>query len=373
MRKIKKFLKIYKTTAVIVLNVIILFIIANIFLEIMIVKFKDVSRTPLTYGMETLKRVYPDLSEAEIKDMVLGSWDVEFEYEPFTQFTTVQSGKYVNIDENGFRIVENQCKYPINDNNYNIFVFGGSTGFGVGVADKDTIPSNMQSKLRKYHSKVCIFNFGRTMYFSSQERALLEVLILRNQVPDMAIFIDGINDFLFAGSDPAVTKLLNDVVSGKNKLGIVLSYLPITRVYTFFDPFRQKLQSKSEKELKETIQRYLTNKRIIDAIGKEYNIKTYFVIQPTPTNKYNLSNHIIFQENPDIFDIHVDSFLGYNVLEKHYHNLKGGDKRNIIWLADMQIDKNENLYVDAVHYNANFSEEIAGEIVNIIKYDVINK
>ncbi|MCH8003554.1 MAG: hypothetical protein IH934_02890 [Nanoarchaeota archaeon] len=316
--------------------------------------------------------VYPNLSESEIKSLVRENWNIKWEYEPFTQFTyTPKSGKYVNIDINGFRHIGNQCKYPINFNNYNIFVFGGSTGFGVGVADNETIASKIQSKLKKYNSNVCVYNFARGFYFSSQERALLESLILKDQVPNMAIFIDGINEFFYADSEPAFTKSLKDFMGGKNKLRIALSYLPLTKVYNFLNPFSQELQSKKEEELKGTVQRYFTNKRIIEAIGKEYNIKTHFVIQPVPTYKYDLSNHIIFKNNTTILDKEVNSLLGYNILEKQYHNLRGKDKKNIIWLADMQINKNENLYVDAVHYNADFSDDIAAEIVNIIKPDLL--
>ena len=129
------------------------------------------------------------------------------------------------------------------------------------------------------------------------------------------------------------------------------------------------MQAKEE-ELKEATQRYFANKKLIDAASKEFNIKSYFVIQPVPTYKYNLSNHIIFQRNPDILDQEVNSFLGYKVLEKHYLNLNRAEKENIIWLADIQTNKKENLYVDSVHYNADFSEEIADEIVNIIKLDL---
>ena len=39
---------------------------------------------------------------------------------------------------------------------------------------------------------------------------------------------------------------------------------------------------------------------------------------------------------------------------------------DVLWLADMQQDKHENLYVDVVHYNAAFSKEIAGRICDFI-------
>lgn len=33
-----------------------------------------------------------------------------------------------------------------------------------------------------------------------------------------------------------------------------------------------------------------------------------------------------------------------------------------LWLADIQEDKKENLYMDRIHYTADFSREIAGRI-----------
>ena len=34
----------------------------------------------------------------------------------------------------------------------------------------------------------------------------------------------------------------------------------------------------------------------------------------------------------------------------------------VLWLADMQQEKRENLYVDQIHYNAVLSKEIAAQI-----------
>jgi len=44
---------------------------------------------------------------------------------------------------------------------------------------------------------------------------------------------------------------------------------------------------------------------------------------------------------------------------------------NVLWLADIQLDKRENLYIDALHYTAAFSREIAGYICDFYLKNVI--
>ncbi|MCH8071186.1 MAG: hypothetical protein IIA09_04480, partial [Proteobacteria bacterium] len=156
----------------------------------------------------------------------------------------------------------------------------------------------------------------------------------------MAIFIDGLNEYVYGNSEPQFTKQLTNVIRNKNRLIESLSYLPMVRIVDFFKPVQEEIIFREEGELKEITQRYFANKRLTEAISNEYNIKDYFVIQPVPTYKYNLSNHIIFSRYPDILDNEINNFLGYKILEKRYRNLKSWEKRNVIWLADMQKERN---------------------------------
>jgi len=107
------------------------------------------------------------------------------------------TGKYINVNENGFRLIQNQASWPPNNSNINIFIFGGSTTFGYGVSDEQTVPSYLQNYLRQHiiHKKVCVYNFGRGHYYSSQELVLFEKLLWLGIIPEVVIFIDGLNDF----------------------------------------------------------------------------------------------------------------------------------------------------------------------------------
>ena len=46
-----------------------------------------------------------------------------------------------------------------------------------------------------------VYNFGRGSYYSSQERILFEQLAVAGHVPDLAVFIDGGSDFVFAHTE----------------------------------------------------------------------------------------------------------------------------------------------------------------------------
>jgi hypothetical protein len=101
-----------------------------------------------------------------------------------------------------------------------------------------------------------------------------------------------------------------------------------------------------------------TNKKIIEAISREFHIKTLFVWQPTPSYKYD-QNYNIFKR----FD--YGGFLpylgpGYEKAANEYQTGTFGN--NFLWLGDMQENLKEPLYVDAIHYSARMSKLIAEHI-----------
>ena len=220
----------YKGVALILLNTIILILLFNFLLFFSIFLLKDKFAVgPLTYNETILKELYPNNSLEETKSLLKETYQNHinlekinqgYDYEPFTGFKEKpRDGKYVNIDKNGFRKIENQCNFPTNNKNYNIFIFGGSTTFGLGLPDSETIPSRIQERLKHETNRtdICVYNFGRTFYYSSQERILFESLLLSNQKPDMIVFIDGLNEPF---AEPQNAQKLRDFMIGKNKIGL---------------------------------------------------------------------------------------------------------------------------------------------------------
>ena len=116
--------------------------------------------------------------------------DISFEEIPFR-------GQYVNklLDGSRFSVFNDACVGTPKERI--VWVFGGSTTYGYGVPDDQTIPSQLSNALNERTGEIwCIKNFARGFYYSSQEVNLLVNLLRESSnLPGSVVFIDGLNDF----------------------------------------------------------------------------------------------------------------------------------------------------------------------------------
>ena len=342
---------------------IILFILVNVILWLVII----VKDAPSTNHKKLTATSYniDGKNDHKINLLLRESWDKQFIYEPYTQFKeSPLNNLYSQVTQHGFRSIKNQGPWPINPNNINIFVFGGSTTFGYGTTNYQSIPSYLQEQLRNQAENVSVYNFGRSYYYSTQERILYESLINSENIPDIVIFIDGLNDFFNYQDIPAMTKQLN---YHNNTFDYfveeMISKLPIIRAYNFASRHTTNTLGKSplEKEMNVDVQvpiilnTYLNNKRMINAISEEYNVKPFFVWQPVPF--FNTDRNL------DEFNGWLSyAIKGYNLMNKKRLNKELDD--NFIWLSDLDSDR--EAYIDLVHYSPEFSARIAESISSFI-------
>jgi hypothetical protein len=203
----RRFRRFYRDAALILLNTVILLLAVNGLLFILAAIKDSLSAEPARWHKPVaadrwaaLERVYPGLSRDEIQVLLDETYTParSLAYEPFTEFKErPYAGKYVNVDVNGFRVTEGQGPWPPDGGRYfNVFLFGGSTAFGFGVADGQTVASHLQAFLSGAGllKEVRVYNFGRGSYYSTQERILFEKLVGAGFRPDLAVFIDGLND-----------------------------------------------------------------------------------------------------------------------------------------------------------------------------------
>ena len=97
------------------------------------------------------------------------------------------------INSHGFRGPEISEWKP--DNTFRVFVVGGSTTFGSGVNDANTIPFLLQKKLdeKNYDQTIEIINAGFSGATSIEEVKLIKEKLLKF-APDLIIVYDGYND-----------------------------------------------------------------------------------------------------------------------------------------------------------------------------------
>lgn len=78
----------------------------------------------------------------------------------------------------------------------NVWFFGGSTMYGWGVRDEDTLPSRFVEFAHSRGIPVKVSNFGLPAYVAWQETQVFEEKLATGDKPDLAIFYDGYNDVM---------------------------------------------------------------------------------------------------------------------------------------------------------------------------------
>jgi hypothetical protein len=336
----------------------------------------------IKYGEHLLDSLYPGMTRDEISMLLYETWSRPYIFEDFTLFKEQPyRGRYVNVDKNGFRISKNQGIWPPDkEKNFLIFIFGGSSAFGYGVSDSETVASFLQERLSKVGLKrsPVVYNFGRGHYYSTQERILFEKLLVEGYVPDMALFLDGLNEFFYYNDNGTALSssfeklLLGDIgelfLKELRRRFVVLRYLRdmrkrIKRLFTRnADLQRRERGTPDPARLMNIIERYIVNKRMIEACGTILGVQTVFVWEPVPGYEYDLSLHPFGKGG---FGRHGYSQKGYPLMKEYMKAHSLGN--NFLWCADIGKDVKEPLYVDLAHYSPRMSVLFAETICGLLR------
>ncbi len=373
----------YRATAFVTFNSIVFFVFVNLILYA-ILSVRNKPDSPLVrYGEDNILSAYPGWNAEDVQALLTETYaDLKFEYEPFTGFRSRPlREKFINIDPAGFRFSKNQAPWPPHADAFNVFVFGGSTTFGMGLPDDETIASYLQIDA---HRPIAVYNFGRIFYLSRQEEILFQQLLQEGLVPQVAIFIDGLNDFFYPDGEPGFSPRFRRFMAGEAESN-PLDNVPVVKAAHGLKK-SEPVQDATPATLENVATRWLANKRMIELIAAGFNVHPVFVWQPVPVYHYDLRYH--FLSHSTFVRARGASMDHEALLENLWVHGKLGPVRiknladgyaltetlraqgrlgaNLLWLADMQQDKNQNLYVDAVHYSAAFSREIAERITDAI-------
>lgn len=312
--------------------------------------------------------VYPGYTADEIQQLLWEGWSRPPTCNPFTHFRERPiDGEYVDVSPVGYREVANQSPWPPDPDELTIFVFGGSTTFGYGVADEETIPSHLQAYLRVEEAEAHLYNFAQGAFFSSQELILFENLLREGVRPDVAIFVDGLNEFYSWNGIPEGMNTCGHELLQQGEEPFVLPMARLANDLRGRLSAAQEAASNPPPDLDDeavnqaVIDRWFANKAMIEAVARAYGVEVLFVWQPVPTYHYDLAYHPMVDRNPASFALHARSAYGYPLM-RDVLSEGGARTENILDLSDIQADRQERLYVDVVHYSPAFSEEIAGHI-----------
>lgn len=290
--------------------------------------------------------------------------DETFIYQPWVGFSErVFHSARLNVDDTKplptRRTVQNSsdgAKRPLI-----IWTFGGSTMFGWGVPDDETISSHLSAILSRNlpGRSVTVINQGHSYYFSSQEFALFEILLRRGDRCDAAVFMDGLNDsFPYSLRDVpefsdrmtvAMAKEQHLNPTGAGYIKVSPDFPPVRLLLGIVRKISRKPASRSAQpptlDISPDVRTYQFNINGEAALGTLYGIKTLFFWQPVPDDPLYASTRELatrIRQSVDIRDFH--------------------------FIADIFNDMNPNdVYVDYHHYgdiaNERIAENIAREVL----------
>lgn len=327
------------------------------------------------HGVDRVALAYPGWPRRDLLELLKETRSAySNEYEPFTDFRPIPShGRFVNVSPQGFRSGPRQQPWPPDPAVVNVFLFGGSTTFGIGLPDWQTISSYLGDRLAMAPDgrPVHVYNLARPAYYSRQERVLFERLVGQGVEPDVAVFIDGLNE-LYIWPQPLSSDVMHHALSATvtpsppPTLASVLAATPLGRLgLSLREPSRParpgKDASGAEPPSPERIVTdWLANQRLVEAAARSFGIRTLFVWQPIPCYGYDLRHHLFFGD-------WAVSHLRPERMKRTYEIFaerrpRSGGENAVLWLADIQADRRENLYVDELHYSAVLTDEIASRI-----------
>ena len=343
-------------------------IIAGVFLE-------RLQSPQKTLTEEDIKKLYPDETPSFLTEMFrdTASYQSLFEYSPFIELSLNEiHKKHLNIQEDGYR---NSVKLKDLDklDSEGIFVFGGSTTFGVGVGDNQTIPYYMSEFLNIKN----VYNFGVPTYYSTIERIRFFNLINQGIKPRAAIFIDGLNDFVNY-SVPDRSNVSNRLSTGMSIdypyliKKIIGSTSSMQLINTLMNKEKYNIIHRliaTENEVEKAYLRLISNREIIGAVCKEKGIICIFVDHPVPTVHYDNSKRPIpldttktLVDGEALFGGGINAKYGYKLLADYY-NMQSSKTH----LDLSKVNTAEPVYIDRFHFSKMMNKEIALHISERLK------
>jgi hypothetical protein len=348
----------YRTGALILTNTLLLVLIINGAMW----SAREIHQALKPLPMATLQQVYPGFSPSDIRQLLDESAET-WRYEPWVGFTErAHAGRFVNISKDGFRFTQRR-DLSLRSDGINIYFFGGSTGFGYGVDDASTVAAHLQKRLdaRYPGRRINVFNFARGYYYSTQEVVLLETLLRDGHVPDVVIFLDGLNEGQRA---PYYTKDMATLFDAYNyrQRSLLSAYAQKSSTMLVVNKLLGRRESGVLSQLpapRRIADVYRVNQDMIRLLAGQFGFKTYFFIQPVAGYKNGFAKHAFM---PDGWPPGAGEQLQtrMSLLE----NLS--NDRDAFSLAAILEHQTTQPFVDEMHYTGAVCDSIAEGIVQKI-------
>lgn len=220
------------------------------------------------------------------------------EYESYTEHRRRPNfrGKYINLDERARRRTVPDCSRS-EPGDLQVFFLGGSAVWGTGARDEATLPSLLARRLCDAGVPARVTNFGESGYTNTQELIRLVLELRSGNLPDVAIFYDGVND-VYSSYQNGAAGLPQNVAGRRLRYGTPGQRTPnlieassswrlATRLGSrirYLAGGRGEIEPEPELDWKridaDTLRVLEENLRMIRALGREYGFHSLAYWQP---------------------------------------------------------------------------------------------
>lgn len=274
-------------------KVLFLFLILEVLL-FLVYTYKKSKEFENYVSLKIESNVHASMTEDEVKEMYSENNQLNMVWAPFVNYKLGPfKGKYNNINSEGFRKTINFNK-DFEGNKIRIYCLGGSTMYGIGTNDSNTIPSILSQRLRKKYPnlKIEVLNLGIPGFTRDMELILLqEQLLQKDETPNFVIFYDGVNEVSAAYENDGVripTNSVNRIIEFNTKRDYTKRlhlFLNASYIYKMVSYLKKNLRKtttiSSKKELpKKIVKNYQKSIELTNAIAKKYNFEVFNFFQP---------------------------------------------------------------------------------------------
>lgn len=280
-------------------------------------------------------------------------------------------GSAITISRDGLRETRPLARVAASGDNprpIRVFAFGGSTMWGEGAADDQTIAAHVQSILsERTGHPVLVTNFGQRAWVSTQSVVKLLLELQKGNVPDVVLFYDGYNE-VYAAYATGSVGVPERFVQEDNLLGWIKSLAAKTDTVILLkrmlQPGRDAASSDREVQVspQEIVEAYRRNYLMVGALAEKFGFERLFYWQPQlVTGKKPLA-----LEEQDILEHHkwlpqpVRSLTKSTYAEVAALSLTHGD---LVDLSDALDSVVERVYIDPCHVNGRGNSYIADAMV----------
>ena len=352
-------------------------IIVGIIFIFLILFFLEISINVYDYFTKTCKYeknadVFANINDQLKKQICHDFQDLAWGSVPSPYLEPNQNMKTININSDAFRGGEIE-KIP--DQNFRIFIVGGSTVFGSGsTSDETTIPGYLQELFNKSGQyDIEIINAGIPGSQSTNELNRVENTLQQYQ-PDAIVIYNGWNDLresLLAlkqienSKNPSVYDEISD-----NLWYLISKYrtLQVIQKFTYYsedtDWEHRVIYKHNENEIDEKIKIWKSN---MNQICNSSNYKSLIILQP-----------ISGSSNRQLSDFEYMKYLQNDgekmnkTLDKYSEALKDLDCKNVVDFTNVFDNINNPIYYDEGHVTDNGNLIIAEKMFEVIKTKMLS-